>query len=129
MLFCLHTQPWAAVLHGSILQWLRKKGLASADKKSGRLAAEGAIVQYIHPGSRLGVLLEVNCETDFVAAGDVFNQLANTVAMQVRVWNIGLGSSVSLVQMEPSVVVLCWVRACLSRQVVSAESIDSGTWS
>jgi elongation factor Ts len=65
-------------------EWLRKKGLASADKKSGRLAAEGALVAYIHPGSRLGVLLEVNCETDFVAMGDVFNKLANTIAMQVR---------------------------------------------
>jgi translation elongation factor EF-Ts len=48
-----------------------------------RLAAEGGIVAYIHPGSRLGVLLEVNCETDFVAAGDVFNKLANTLAMQI----------------------------------------------
>eukprot|EP00775_Hariotina_reticulata_P010909 gene10909-11063_t len=64
-------------------EWLRKKGLASADKKAGRLAAEGALVSYIHPGSRLGVLLEVNCETDFVAMGDVFNKLANTIAMQI----------------------------------------------
>ncbi len=48
-----------------------------------RLAAEGAIVSYIHPGSRLGVLLEVNCETDFVAASEKFNQLANSIAMQI----------------------------------------------
>ncbi|WIA30186.1 hypothetical protein OEZ86_000278 [Tetradesmus obliquus] len=65
------------------VEWLRKKGLSSADKKAGRLAAEGGIVAYIHPGSRLGVLLEVNCETDFVAAGDVFGKLANTLAMQI----------------------------------------------
>lgn len=64
-------------------EWLRKKGLASADKKAGRIAAEGGVLSYIHPGSRLGVLLEVNCETDFVAAGEVFNKLANTLAMQI----------------------------------------------
>ncbi|KAG1676436.1 hypothetical protein FOA52_002256 [Chlamydomonas sp. UWO 241] len=64
-------------------EWLRKKGLAGADKKSGRIAAEGALVAYIHPGSRLGVLLEVNCETDFVAAGDPFNKLINGIAMQI----------------------------------------------
>ena len=61
-------------------QWLRQKGLSGADKKSGRVAAEGAISCYIHPGSRLGVLLEVNCETDFVAASDKFQNL-------VRVWS------------------------------------------
>eukprot|EP00877_Chromochloris_zofingiensis_P012636 jgi/Chrzof1/7626/Cz02g30210.t1 len=64
-------------------EWLRKKGLASADKKAGRLAAEGVVSAYIHPGSRLGVLLEVNCETDFVAAGDQFQQLVNGLAMQI----------------------------------------------
>ncbi|GBF93469.1 elongation factor Ts [Raphidocelis subcapitata] len=64
-------------------EWLRKKGLSGADKKAGRLAAEGAVAAYIHPGSRLGVLLEVNCETDFVAAGESFNQLVNGLAMQI----------------------------------------------
>ena len=49
------------------LEWLRKKGIASAEKKSGRVAAEGSIGSYIHTGSRVGVLLELNCETDFVA--------------------------------------------------------------
>jgi hypothetical protein len=58
-----------------VLQWLRQKGLSGADKKAGRVAAEGAICTYIHPGSRLGVLLEVNCETDFVAASDKFQSL------------------------------------------------------
>jgi elongation factor Ts len=66
-----------------LLQWLRQKGLSGADKKAGRVAAEGAIVRYIHPGSRLGVLLEVNCETDFVAAGEAFTSLANELAMVV----------------------------------------------
>ncbi len=59
------------------IEWLRKKGLAGADKKAGRVAAEGAIAQYIHPGSRLGVLLEVNCETDFVAASDKFQSMVS----------------------------------------------------
>jgi elongation factor Ts len=63
--------------------WLRKKGIAGADKKASRIAAEGAVVQYIHAGARLGVLVEVNCETDFVARGDKFKELANDIAMQV----------------------------------------------
>jgi len=63
--------------------YLRKKGLASADKKSGRVAAEGEVSAYIHAGARLGVLLEVNCETDFVARGDAFKELVADLAMQV----------------------------------------------
>ena len=63
--------------------WLRKKGIAGADKKASRIAAEGAVVQYIHAGARLGVLVDVNCETDFVARGDKFKELANDIAMQV----------------------------------------------
>lgn len=62
---------------------LRKKGLAAADKKSLRVAAEGVIGSYIHAGSRLGVLVELNCETDFVARGEQFQQLVRDVAMQV----------------------------------------------
>ena len=65
------------------LEWLRKKGIASAEKKSGRVAAEGAIGSYIHTGSRVGVLLELNCETDFVARGDIFQSLLKDVSMQV----------------------------------------------
>jgi elongation factor Ts len=68
---------------GEAAEWLRKKGLAGADKKAGRLAAEGVVAAYIHPGSRLGVLLEVNCETDFVAASDDFTRLVNGLAMQI----------------------------------------------
>ena len=65
------------------LEWLRKKGIASAEKKSGRVAAEGCIGSYIHTGSRVGVLLELNCETDFVARGDIFQSLLKDVSMQV----------------------------------------------
>ena len=65
------------------LEWLRKKGIASAEKKSGRVATEGSIGSYIHTGSRVGVLLELNCETDFVARGDIFQSLLKDVSMQV----------------------------------------------
>ena len=65
------------------LEWLRKKGIASAEKKSGRVAAEGSIGSYIHTGSRVGVLLELNCETDFVARGEIFQSLLKDVSMQV----------------------------------------------
>jgi elongation factor Ts len=62
---------------------LRKRGLASAKKKEGRLAAEGAVGSYIHMGGKVGVLVEVNCETDFVARGDEFQQLVKDVAMHI----------------------------------------------
>ena len=62
---------------------LRKKGAAKAQKKASRDAAEGSIVSYIHPGSKLGVLLELNCETDFVANTDDFKNLANDICMHI----------------------------------------------
>jgi elongation factor Ts len=62
---------------------LRKKGLASAEKKASRAAKEGIIETYIHLGSQLGVMVEVNCETDFVAKRPEFKELAKSVAMQV----------------------------------------------
>jgi elongation factor Ts len=65
------------------IEWLRQKGIASAEKKAGRTAAEGAIGSYIHTGARVGVLVEVNCETDFVARGDIFQDLIRNVAMQI----------------------------------------------
>eukprot|EP00467_Chlorarachnion_reptans_P001755 CAMPEP_0114524272 /NCGR_PEP_ID=MMETSP0109-20121206/21759_1 /TAXON_ID=29199 /ORGANISM="Chlorarachnion reptans, Strain CCCM449" /LENGTH=527 /DNA_ID=CAMNT_0001705689 /DNA_START=95 /DNA_END=1678 /DNA_ORIENTATION=- len=64
-------------------EYLRKKGIAGAAKKAGRTAAEGLVVEYIHPGARMGVILELNCETDFVARGEKFNELAQNLAMQV----------------------------------------------
>ncbi|HNT29704.1 MAG TPA: translation elongation factor Ts [bacterium] len=66
---------------------LRKQGLAKADKKSGRAASEGLIESYIHAGARVGVLLEINCETDFVARTDEFKQLAHDIAMHIAATN------------------------------------------
>jgi elongation factor Ts len=63
--------------------WLREKGLSTAAKKAARAAREGVISSYIHHGARLGVLLELNCETDFVARTEDFQQLARELAMQV----------------------------------------------
>ena len=65
------------------IEWLRQKGIASAEKKSGRVAAEGAVGSYIHTGSRVGVLIELNCETDFVARGELFQGLLRDLSMQV----------------------------------------------
>lgn len=65
------------------IEWLRQKGIASAEKKSGRTAAEGLVGSYIHTGGRVGVLVEVNCETDFVARGDKFQELVRSIAMQI----------------------------------------------
>ncbi len=65
------------------VEFLRKKGLADAAKKAHRDARDGVVASYIHPGSKVGVLVEVNCETDFVARTDDFQQLVKDVAMQV----------------------------------------------
>lgn len=65
------------------LESLRLKGLASADKKSSRKAAEGIVDSYIHTGGKIGVLLEVNCETDFVARRVEFQDLVKNIAMQI----------------------------------------------
>ena len=62
---------------------LRKTGMAKARKKSGRSAKEGIILPYIHPGAKLGVLLEINCETDFVANTDDFKNLSKDIAMHI----------------------------------------------
>ena len=66
---------------------LREKGLASASKKMGRTASDGLVISYIHGGGKIGVLLELNCETDFVARTDEFVSLAKDVAMQVAAAN------------------------------------------
>ncbi|HET8723050.1 MAG TPA: translation elongation factor Ts [Anaeromyxobacteraceae bacterium] len=64
-------------------EFLRKKGLASAAKKAGRAATEGAVGQYVHMGGKIGVLVEVNCETDFAARNEAFQALVKDVAMHV----------------------------------------------
>lgn len=66
---------------------LRKKGIAKADKKLGRRADQGVAISYVHPGNRIGVLIEVNCETDFVAKTDDFLRFARNMAMQVAATN------------------------------------------
>ena len=62
---------------------LREKGMATAAKKAGRIAAEGIVDSYIHMGGKVGVLVEVNCETDFVARGDQFKELVHDIALQI----------------------------------------------
>lgn len=63
--------------------WLREKGMAAAAKKADRIAAEGAVTSYIHMGGKIGVLVEINCETDFVAKSDKFLELGKDIAMQI----------------------------------------------
>ena len=65
------------------IDWLRAKGLASAAKKSGRIASEGLVESYIHAGGKIGVIVELNCETDFVAMNDKFKSLARDIAMHI----------------------------------------------
>lgn len=65
------------------IDFLREKGLATAAKKAGRIASEGVVEAYIHAGGKIGVLLEVNCETDFVARNDVFKALVKDIAMHI----------------------------------------------
>ena len=65
------------------MEWLRQKGITSAEKKAGKIAAEGLVGSYIHTGGRVGVLVEINCQTDFVARNEAFQALVKDVAMQI----------------------------------------------
>jgi len=65
------------------MEWLRKKGIASAAKKAGRAASDGSISSYIHHNGKVGVLLEVNCETDFVARSDPYQQFCRDVCLHI----------------------------------------------
>lgn len=69
------------------VEYLREKGIATAAKKAGRIAAEGVVQSYIHMGGKIGVLVEVNCETDFVARSDQFITFVKDVAMQIAAAN------------------------------------------
>ena len=82
--------------------FLREKGLAAAAKRSARAASEGAVASYIHPGGKIGVLIEINCETDFVARTPEFQGLVKDLAMQVAAAN----------------------PRCVSREQVSPETIE-----
>ena len=69
------------------IEYLREKGLAANGKKAGRIAAEGMVDSYIHMGGKIGVLIEVNCETDFVAKTDTFKNLCHDLALQIAASN------------------------------------------
>lgn len=69
------------------IEFLRKKGLAMAAKKKGRATSEGSIGSYIHPGGKIGVMVEINCETDFVAKTDEFQALVKDIAMHIAAVN------------------------------------------
>ena len=69
--------------HEKAIDYLRTKGLAAASKKSGRVATEGAVGSYIHAGGKIGVLVEVNCETDFVAKNDTFQAFVKDISMHI----------------------------------------------
>lgn len=71
------------------LDYLRKKGLAKAQKRAGRATSEGVVFSYIHQGSKLGVMVEINCESDFVAKTDDFLEFAKNVAMHIAATNPG----------------------------------------
>lgn len=69
------------------VEYLREKGLASASKKSSRIAAEGVVASYIHMGGKIGVLVEINCETDFVAKNEIFLSFVKDIAMHIAAIN------------------------------------------
>lgn len=83
MMECKNALTEAAGNEEQAIEILRKRGLASAKKREGRIAAEGAVGSYIHMGGKVGVLVEVNCETDFVARGEEFQQLIKDIAMHI----------------------------------------------
>lgn len=95
---------------------LRVKGLARADKKMGRVANEGIIASYIHAGGRIGVMTEVNCETDFVAKTAEFQEFAREVSMQIAATN---PYYVSRDQVPPEVV-------AKEKEILKAQVIESG---
>jgi elongation factor Ts len=83
MMECKNALVEAEGVEERAIDILRKRGLASARKKEGRIAAEGAVGSYIHMGGKVGVLVEINCETDFVARSEEFLQLVKDIAMHV----------------------------------------------
>ena len=83
MMECKNALVEAAGNEEKAVDILRERGLASAKKREGRIAAEGIVGQYIHMGGKVGVLVELNCETDFVARGEEFQQLVKEIAMHI----------------------------------------------
>src|ERR671929_1784881 len=83
MMECKNALTEAGGNEEQAVEILRKRGMASAQKRAGRVAAEGIVGSYIHMGGKVGVLVELNCETDFVARGDEFQQLVKDIAMHI----------------------------------------------
>ncbi len=83
MMDCKKALAESAGKFDDAVTWLRERGIAKAAKRAGRVAAEGAVASYIHLGGKIGVLVEVNCETDFVARGDDFQQLVRDICLQI----------------------------------------------
>ncbi|MEO8043033.1 MAG: translation elongation factor Ts, partial [Acidobacteriota bacterium] len=83
MVDCKNALVEAGGDEAAAVEILRKKGMATAGKKAGRVTAEGAVGSYIHMGGKVGVLVEINCESDFVSRGEEFQQLVKDVAMHV----------------------------------------------
>jgi len=98
------------------VDWLRQKGLAVAAKRADRVASEGRVISYIHAGGKLGVLLEVNCETDFTAKTEEFGQFAKDVAMQIAAAN---PICISAEDLPPEVVER-------ERQIYRGQALDQG---
>ena len=83
MVDCKNALAEAGGDESQAVEILRKKGMATAGKKAGRVTAEGVVGSYIHMGGKVGVLVEINCESDFVARGEEFQQLVKDVAMHI----------------------------------------------
>jgi len=83
MVDCKNALTEAGGDEAAAIEILRKKGMATAGKKAGRVTAEGVVGSYIHMGGKVGVMVEVNCESDFVARGEEFQQLVKDVAMHI----------------------------------------------
>jgi elongation factor Ts len=83
MVDCKNALVEASGDEAQAIEILRKKGMATAGKKAGRVTAEGVVGSYIHMGGKVGVLVELNCETDFVARGEEFSQLVKDIAMHI----------------------------------------------
>ena len=98
------------------VDYLREKGLAAAAKKAGRIASEGVVEAYIHAGGRVGVMVELNCETDFVAKTDNFKTLARNIAMQIAAAN---PSCVRREEVDPAVLEH-------ERDILRAQALNEG---
>jgi len=98
------------------IEYLRKKGLSAAAKKAGRIASEGAVGSYIHAGGKIGVLVEINCETDFVARNEDFQQFIKDVAMHIAASDPTFVSRTEVAESDVS----------KEREILAAQAKESG---